>query len=91
LNGLGFSSLPIPKIAATMLRLRKSGYHSVSSFEEVADTVVNVVVDGSIGGDSCAKTEVRRPAAEQAIESLTYSWPRVFVAAHEKIANTNPR
>ena len=61
--------------------------HLVTPNQEVADPVVDVIVDRPIGHEPRAVAEVRGPAAKQAVQAIAHLRPRSHVARNQEVAD----
>jgi hypothetical protein len=66
---------------------RTSSVHFVPSRKEVSDTVIDVIVDGPVCSLSAAIAEVRRPAAQKAVQFITHFRPRSDVAGNQEFTD----
>ena len=64
--------------------------HLVTPDQEVADPVIDVIVDRPIGHEARAVAEVRGPAANQAVQAIAHLVPRSHVAGHQEVADLAP-
>src|SRR4051812_21626268 len=62
-------------------------WHVVPSAEERAHTVIDVVVDSSIGRQARAVAEVGSPAEQEPVQPAAHLGPRPFVAGDQEIAD----
>ena len=62
---------------------RTSSVHFVPSRKEVSHTVIDVIVDGPVCSLSAAIAEVRRPAAQKAVQFITYFTRSDVARSHE--------
>jgi hypothetical protein len=58
--------------------------HFVPSRKEVSDTVIDMIVDGPVRSLSAAIAEVRRPAAQKAVQFITHFRPRSDIAGNQE-------
>src|SRR3954465_15872022 len=61
--------------------------HLVTPDQEVADPVVDVVVDRPVGREPRAVAEVRGPTADQAVQAIAHLVPRSRVAGNQEVAD----
>ena len=66
---------------------RTSSVHFVPSSKEVSDTVIDVIVDGPVCSLSAAIAEVRRPAAQKAVQFITHFRPRPDIAGNHEFTD----
>src|SRR5205823_9225972 len=64
--------------------------HLVTPDQEVADPVMDVIVDRPIGHEARAVAEVRGPTANQAVQAITHLMPRSHVAGNQEVADLAP-
>src|SRR4051794_38010669 len=55
--------------------------------QEVADPVVDVIVDRPVGREARAVAEVRGPTADQAVQAIAHLGPRSRVAGSQEVAD----
>src|SRR5580692_12716040 len=67
--------------------VRAAPSHLVSSCEEVAHRIEDVIVDGAVCHQARAVAEVRRPTTQYCVELVADFGPRVPVARGQKLAN----
>src|SRR5207344_1867909 len=66
---------------------RAAPSHLVPLNEEVLDTVIDMMIDGSVCLPTRAIAEVGRPTRQKPVQSVAYVGPCPFVAGHEEIAD----
>ena len=59
--------------------------------EEISHPLADVVINGPVGPASCSITEVGRPTAQQAVQSVAHLRPWLHVAWHEHVAHLRLR
>ena len=65
--------------------------HFVASPQKMSDTLQHVVINRSIGHQPGTLAEVRRPAPQNAVQSIPYLGPSSDIAGHQEVSHLPPK